>query len=69
MWKVIKMKQELGLIEEEEEAIEEEKVPAGNVPPVPMLYTRERMEKLRKARMQRVKSLNLEHNPQRMASN
>ena len=63
------MKQELGLIEEEEEAIEEEKVPAGNVPPVPMLYTRERMEKLRKARIKKEKSLNLEHNPQRMASN
>ena len=69
MWKVIKIKQELGLIEEEEEAIEEEKVPAGNVPPVPMLYTRERMQKLRKARIQRKKSLNLELSLPRMASN
>ena len=68
MWKVIKMQQELGLIEEEKEALEEEKVPAGNVPPVPMLSTRAKMEKLRKARIQREKSLNLEHNPQRMAS-
>ena len=69
MWKVARILAELGPIEEQEEALEEERVAAGNVPPVPMLYTRERMEKLRKARMQREKSLNLEHNPQRMASN
>ena len=69
MWKVTRILQELGLIEEEEEAIEEQKVTAGNVPPVPMLYTRERMQKLRKARIQRKKSLNLELSLPRMASN
>ena len=51
MWKVARIQAELGPIEEEEEAIEEARVAAGNVPPVPMLSTKERMDKLRKARI------------------
>ena len=62
MWKVARIQAELGPIEEEEEAIEEARVAAGNVPPVPMLSTKERMEKLRKARQHSQTWSNLEHN-------
>ena len=56
------MWQELGPIEEEEEALEEERVSAGNVPPVPMLYTKARMVQLRKARIPRLNQPTLEDN-------
>ena len=62
MWKVARIQAELGPIEEEEEAIEEERVTAGNVPPVPMLSTKERMEQLRKARQHSKTRSNLEDN-------
>ena len=62
MWKVARIQAELGPIEEEEEAIEEARVAAGNVPPVPMLSTKERMEQLRKARQHSKTRSNLEDN-------
>ena len=62
------MWQELGPIEEEEEALEEERVSAGNVPPVPMLYTKARMVQLRKARIPRVNQPTLEDNPPKIPS-
>ena len=66
MWKMHKMWQGLGPIEEEEEALEEERVSAGNVPPVPMLYTKARMVQLRKARIPRANRSDLEQFPPRM---
>ena len=63
MWKVARIQAELGPIEEEEEALEEERVTAGNVPPVPMLSTKERMEQLRKARQHSKTRSNLEQHP------
>ena len=66
MWKMHKLWKGLGPIEEEEEALEEERVSAGNVPPVPMLYTKARMVQLRKARIPRANRSNLELSLQRM---
>ena len=68
MWKNQRIQAELGPIEEEKEALEEERVAAGKEPPVPMLCTKAKMVQLRKARIPRLNQPTLEDNPPKTPS-